>query len=54
MSFSAIYLFSAAEASLSIVCSFGLNPRDVNYWKMPPNYFNHSEADFDFIATGLI
>jgi hypothetical protein len=54
MSFSVKYLFSAAEASLSIVCSFGLNQRDVNSWKMPPNDFNHSEADFVFISTGLM
>jgi hypothetical protein len=54
MSFYVKYFFSSAEASLSIVCKFGLNPSDVNSWKMPPNAFNHSEADFDFVALGLM
>jgi hypothetical protein len=47
-------MLSAGDASLSIVYSFGLNPRDVNSWKMRPNAFNHSESDLYFIATGLM
>jgi hypothetical protein len=54
MSFSVKQVLSADDDSLSIVRSFGLNPRDVNSWKISPNAFSHSEADLDFIATILI
>jgi hypothetical protein len=54
MPFSVKKLFSADDASLSIVWSLGLKPRDVNSWKMPPNDFNHSDVDLDFIAMGFI
>jgi hypothetical protein len=45
---------NADDASLSIVCSFGFNHCYVNSWNISPNALNHSEADLDFIATGLM
>jgi hypothetical protein len=54
MSCSVKKLLSAADDSLSIVWSLGLNPRDVNYWKTSPTALTHSETDLDFIATGLM
>jgi hypothetical protein len=38
---------------LSIVRNFDLKPLDVNSWKIPPNAFNYSEAELDFIAMGF-
>jgi hypothetical protein len=46
--------FSAADASLSIVCSFGLKPFAVISSKTTPNALTYSASDLDFIAMGLM
>ena len=51
MSFFVKKLFSADDASFSIVCSLGFKPRGVSSSEIPLKALNHYDANFNLIVT---